>query len=107
MLQIRQELAAANESHTRNDAALRRYAWTARTEVSQKGKIKQTTTESRRYGTHGIIQTVPAVPPAATQQPDGVIRRAADAGSDLPDAEWCGPNGAEDGDRRTPVSNPE
>ena len=56
MLQIRQEFAAANESLTRNDAALRRYAWTAPTEVSQKGPDDQ---EGEPTTVHVSLQPLP------------------------------------------------
>lgn len=73
--QIRREFAAVKDSLTRNEAALRQYSWTAHTEISHRGKVKTSTTESCRYGPDGTVQTT-------SVGPRGALARAADAGSD-------------------------
>ncbi len=69
---LQEKVAAVKESMARNQAALRQYSWTARTEISLKGEVKKTTEAICRYGPDGSVQKTPlGAPPAQAQQQKG------------------------------------
>lgn len=62
---LNQKIAAAKQSMARNKAALQHYSWTAHTEISLKGEVKNTKDELCRYGPDGKVQKTPlSAPPA-------------------------------------------
>jgi len=66
---LQEKVAALKQSMAQNQAALRQYSWTARTEISLKGEVKKTTESLCRYGPDGKVQKTPLGAPAAQAQP--------------------------------------
>jgi len=62
---IQQKAAALKQSVAENRAALRRYTWIEKTELSLKGEVKNTKIEACHFGPDGQVQKTPiSVPPA-------------------------------------------
>src|SRR5262249_21873980 len=66
--ELQQKLAAFRESVAQNQVALRQYSWMQKTQLSIKGDLKATKTESCRYGPEGEVQKTPVSEPAAEQK---------------------------------------
>jgi len=69
--ELQQKLAAFKESVAQNQAALRQYSWIQKTQLSRKGDVKATKTESCRYGPDGQVQKTRVSEPAEQQQKRG------------------------------------
>jgi hypothetical protein len=69
--ELQQKLAAFKESVAQNQAALRQYSWTQKTQLTRKGDVKTTKTESCRYGPDGEVQKTQVSEPAEQQQKRG------------------------------------
>ena len=78
---MQEKVKAVKESMAQNQAALRQYSWTARTEISLKGEVKKTTESLCRYGPDGAVQKTPVAAPAAPAQaePQGRKKRGGGA----------------------------
>jgi len=65
---LQQKVAAIKESIAQNQASLRQYTWTAHTEISVKGEVKNQKDESCRYGPDGkVVKTLTSAPPPDKQ----------------------------------------
>jgi hypothetical protein len=65
---VQQKVAAIKESIAQNQASLRQYTWTAHTEISVKGEVKNQKDESCRYGPDGkVVKTLTSAPPPDKQ----------------------------------------
>jgi hypothetical protein len=65
---LQQKVAAIKESIAQNQASLRQYTWTAHTEISVKGDLKNQKDEFCKYGPDGkIVKTAIGVPPPEKQ----------------------------------------
>jgi len=65
---LQQKVAAVKESMAQNQASLRQYTWTAHTEISVKGEVKNEKDESCRYGPDGkVVKTLVGAPPPEKQ----------------------------------------
>lgn len=65
---LQQKVAAIKESIAENQASLRQYTWTAHTEISVKGEVKNEKDESCKYGPDGkVVKTLIGVPPPEKQ----------------------------------------
>jgi hypothetical protein len=65
---LQQKVAAIKESIAQNQASLRQYTWTAHTEISVKGEVKNEKDESCRYGPDGkVVKTLTSAPPSEQQ----------------------------------------
>src|SRR5579864_5227889 len=65
---LQQKVAAVKESIAQNQASLRQYTWTAHTEISVKGEVKNQKDESSRYGPDGkVVKTLIGAPPPEKQ----------------------------------------
>src|SRR5262245_11271597 len=62
--ELQQKLAAFRESVAQNQVALHQYSWIQETQLSIKGDLKATKTESCRYGPEGEVQKTPVSEPA-------------------------------------------
>ena len=80
--ELQQKLAAVKESMARNQAALRRYSWTAHTEISLKGEVKKTKDDLCRYGPDGQVQKTPLGAPAPPKEMRGARKRIAERKKD-------------------------
>jgi hypothetical protein len=69
--ELQQKLAAFKESVAQNQAALRQYSWIQKTQLSRKGDVRTTKTESCRYGPDGEVQKTQVSEPAEQQQKRG------------------------------------
>jgi hypothetical protein len=76
--EVQQKLAAMKESVARNQAELRQYTWTERTQVSLKGEVKKTEQSLCRYGPDGKVQKTPLGPPSPEQTMRGIRGRVAE-----------------------------
>ena len=70
-------VAALKSSVTKNQAALKSYAWTETTQISLKGEVKKTQQKECRYGPDGKVQKTPigGENPPQQQQAAGGGRR--------------------------------
>jgi hypothetical protein len=60
---LQQKVAAIKESIAQNQASLRQYTWTAHTEISLKGEVKNEKDESCKYGPDGkVVKTLISEP---------------------------------------------
>ncbi len=68
--QVMQEKAAAlKQSAAQNQAALHKYTWIEKTQLSLKGEVKSTKIESCQYGPDGKVQKTPlSTPPPPEKQ---------------------------------------
>jgi len=73
---MQEKVAAVKQALAQNQAALRQYSWTARTEISLKGEVKKTTESLCRYGPDGAVQKTPVGTPAPQAQSAPEGRRA-------------------------------
>jgi hypothetical protein len=65
---LQQKVAAIKESIAQNQASLRQYTWTAHTEISVKGEVKNEKDESCKYGPDGkVVKTLTSAPPQEKQ----------------------------------------
>lgn len=65
---LQQKVAAIKESMAQNQASLRQYTWTAHTEISVKGEVKNQKDESCKYGPDGkVVKTLIGGPPPEKQ----------------------------------------
>jgi hypothetical protein len=65
---LQQKVAAIKESIAQNQASLRQYTWTAHTEISVKGEVKNEKDESCKYGPDGkVVKTLISEPPPEKQ----------------------------------------
>lgn len=65
---LQQKVAAIKESMAQNQASLRQYTWTAHTEISVKGEVKNEKDESCKYGPDGkVVKTLIGAPPPEKQ----------------------------------------
>ena len=65
---LQQKVAAIKESIAQNQASLRQYTWTAHTEISVKGEVKNEKDESCSYGLDGkVVKTLSSAPPPDKQ----------------------------------------
>jgi len=65
---LQQKVAAIKESIAQNQASLRQYTWTAHTEISVKGEVKNQKDESCKYGPDGkVVKTLASEPPPEKQ----------------------------------------
>src|SRR5580700_8926509 len=65
---LQQKVAAIKESIAQNQASLRQYTWTAHTEISVKGEVKNQKDESCKYGPDGkVVKTLTSAPPPEKQ----------------------------------------
>jgi hypothetical protein len=65
---LQQKVAAIKESMAQNQASLRQYTWTAHTEISVKGEVKNQKDESCKYGPDGkVVKTLTSAPPPEKQ----------------------------------------
>ena len=65
---LQQKVAAIKESIAQNQASLRQYTWTAHTEISVKGEVKNEKDESCKYGPDGkVVKTLTSAPPPEKQ----------------------------------------
>jgi hypothetical protein len=69
--ELQQKLAAFKEAVAQNQVALRQYSWIQKTQLSRKGDLKTTKTESCRYGPDGRVQRTKVSEPAEQQQKRG------------------------------------
>jgi hypothetical protein len=61
---LQEKVAAFKQSMAANNAALRQYSWTEKTQLSLKGEVKSTKDELCRYGPDGQVQkTLLSTPP--------------------------------------------
>ena len=72
--QMMQEKAAAlKQSVAQNQAALRKYTWIEKTQLSLKGEVKNTKIESCQYGPNGKVQKTPlSAPPPPPEKKRGL-----------------------------------
>jgi hypothetical protein len=65
---LQQKVAAIKDSIAQNQASLRQYTWTAHTEISVKGEVKNQKDESCKYGPNGkVVKTLTSAPPPEKQ----------------------------------------
>jgi hypothetical protein len=65
---LQQKVAAIKESIAQNQASLRQYNWTAHTEISVKGEVKNEKDESCKYGPDDkVVKTLTSAPPPKKQ----------------------------------------
>jgi hypothetical protein len=65
---VQEKVAAIKEAMAKNQASLRQYSWTAHTEVSVKGEVKNQKDELCHYGPDGkVVKTPLSAPPPARQ----------------------------------------
>lgn len=65
---LQQKVEAIKESIARNQASLRQYTWTAHTEISVKGEVKNQKDEFCKYGPDGkVVKTLIGAPPPEKQ----------------------------------------
>jgi len=65
---VQQKVSAVKESIAQNQASLRQYTWTAHTEISVKGEVKNEKDESCSYGLDGkVVKTLSSAPPPEKQ----------------------------------------
>ncbi|HWY57898.1 MAG TPA: hypothetical protein VNZ03_25775 [Terriglobales bacterium] len=65
---VQQKVSAVKESIAQNQASLRQYTWTAHTEISVKGEVKNEKDESCSYGPDGkVVKTQIGAPPPEKQ----------------------------------------
>jgi len=65
---LQQKVAAIKESIAQNQASLRQYSWTAHTEISVKGEVKNQKDELCKYGPDGkVVKTLASAPPPEKQ----------------------------------------
>jgi hypothetical protein len=65
---LQQKVVAIKESIAQNQASLRQYTWTAHTEISVKGEVKNQKDESCKYGPDGkVVKTLTSAPPPEKQ----------------------------------------
>ena len=69
--ELQQKLAAFKEAVAQNQAALRQYSWIQKTQLSRKGDVKSTKTESCHYGPDGRVQRTKVSEPAEQQKKGG------------------------------------
>jgi hypothetical protein len=65
---VQQKVAAVKESIAQNQASLRQYTWTAHTEISVKGEVKNEKNESCKYGPDGKVVKTPIGEPPPEKQ---------------------------------------
>jgi hypothetical protein len=65
---VQQKVTAAKQSIAENQASLRQYTWTAHTEISVKGEVKNQKDEPCKYGPDGkVVKTLSGEPPPEKQ----------------------------------------
>ena len=65
---LQQKVADVKESIAQNQASLRQYTWTAHTEISVKGEVKNEKDELCKYGPDGqVVKTLASAPPPEKQ----------------------------------------
>ncbi len=72
------QIAALKESLAKNQAALKKYAWTETTQISLKGEVKKQEQKECQYGPDGKVQKTPlqgASQPPQQEQSSGGRRR--------------------------------
>jgi hypothetical protein len=65
---LQQKVAAIKESIAQNQASLRQYTWTAHTEISVKGDLKNQKDEFCKYGPDGKVMKTPIGEPPPEKQ---------------------------------------
>lgn len=63
-----EKVAALKQSLAKNQAALKKYAWTETTQISLKGEVKKTEQKSCLYGPDGKVQKTPMQGSSGEQQ---------------------------------------
>jgi len=72
---LQEKLAALKQAMAANQVSLQQYTWTAHTEVSLKGEVKNQKDELCRYGSDGKVVKTPTGTPPPQKEMHGVKKR--------------------------------